>query len=337
MRRIPATVRRLIFVLAIWSVLTAGTVVKCSSDPGGLGSDIDRPVAADGYYTVALNGTVTGFMKATDPANLPLRYTIIDGPGQGRLENVDGNTGRFTYVPATLGVDSFSFRASNGFKVSNTAVVTIQVFETPTGTASGKSTGALQVMDDPMIPGAEIVLWDDGPGTLQRVYRGLPVPAETLAIDVEAFSMDTLNPQTISASLRSGLTFVSRDGGSDWRAGSPPYVPCPATKERTESVTAMPTRCPILPDESVLGDGDEGAGAAKTTSSLVEDRFRSGAWRWAISGSRTVVLQTRDGGQSWTMLRELEIGDLRLASCTGPDLCLLDGNGTHFWRFDTVR
>jgi len=337
MGRFSATARRLVPGLVIWSVLTAGTVVKCSSDPGGLGSDVDRPVAADGYYTVAINGTVTGFMKATDPAGLPLVYSLVDGPGQGSLKNFDGKTGRFTYVPATLGVDSFSFRASNGFKVSNSAVITFQVFETSTDSLSGKSAGALQVTDDPAIPGAAIVLWNDGPGTLQRTFRGLPVPAETLATGVRSFSIDPLDPRAISASLGSGVTIVSRNGGTDWREGGPEYVPCPATRQPDASASPMTTGCPILPDDSALATEAGADAPAGLTVSLIEDRFRSGAWRWAVSGSRTIVLETRDGGQTWTVRRELEIGNLRLTGCTGADLCLLDGEGTRFWRFGTAR
>lgn len=337
MRRFAAIARRLIPGFAVWGVLTAGTVVKCSSDPGGLGSDVDRPVAADGYYTVAINGTVTGFMKATDPAGLPLVYSLVDGPGQGSLQNFDGKTGRFTYLPATLGVDSFSFRASNGFKVSNSAVITIQVFETSTGSVSGKSAGALQVTDDPATPDAAIVLWNDGLGTLQRTYRGLPVPAETLATGVRSFSIDPLDPRAISASLGSGVTIFSRNGGTDWQEGGPAYVPCPATKQSAAAAPPMSTGCPILPDDSALATEAGADDRAGLSVSLIDDRFRSGTWRWAVSGSRTIVLQTRDGGQTWTVMRELEISNLRLTGCTDADLCLLDGDGTQFWRFETAR
>ena len=67
--------------------------------------------------------------------------------------------------------------------------------------------------------------------------------------------------------------------------------------------------------------------------SLADDPLRTGTWRLAISDSRTVVMLTRDDGNTWNVLRELEVGDIRLATCEEGILCFLDGSGTHFWRF----
>jgi len=321
----------------IWAILTGGTVVKCSSDPGGLGSGNDPPVAADGLYTVAVSGTVTGFMKATDPDGRPLTYAIVAGPGQGSLQNVDAATGRFTYVPRTTGVDSFSFRASNGLLVSNVAVITIQIFNSAAGVVAMKPSGAAQVADDPLTPGATIVLWNDGKGTLQRIYRGQRVPAMTLATDVRAFSVDPLAPATIVASLRSGTAVVSEDGGSRWREGALFPSPCRIEDDGPDPEAPMAWHCPILPEGLSRAVKNDGGDSTAPTVSLIEDRLRAGTWRLAVSGPRTLVMETRDGGLSWTVLRELEVGHVRLATCEEGSLCLLDRAGTHLWRFDADR
>jgi len=326
-----AIARRILLVLAIWALLTGGTVISCSSDPGNLGPGNKPPVAADSYYTVAVNGTLTGFMKATDPQGYPLTYAVVAGPTQGSLQNVDTNTGRFTYLPGTLGVDSFSFRASSKFQSSNTAVITIQVFDSTQGTAATKPSGVVQVADDPAIPGAVIVLWDDGQGTLQRIYRGLPVPAETLATGVSTFSTEPLSPGSVAVYLVDGTTV---GGGTDTsrRASTPVGSSCLVPND------AYPDHdggCPMVTSAMIGSLGADVAGDGGMAISLQRDDLRAGAWRLAVSGDRTVVLSTPDSGNTWAVSGTLDIGDLRLASCTEGSLCLIDGDGTHVWRIVT--
>ena len=85
--------RRWLLVSGIWLVLTGGTVVSCNSDPSGLGSGNRPPVAADSFYTLAENGTLTAFMKATDPDGDRLTFRIVAGPRIGTLRDVDSSTG----------------------------------------------------------------------------------------------------------------------------------------------------------------------------------------------------------------------------------------------------
>ena len=326
-----STARRILLVLAIWGVLTGGTVIKCSSDPGNLGPGNKPPVAADSYYTVGVNGTLTGFMKATDPQGYPLTYAVISGPTQGSLQNVDAETGRFTYLPGTLGVDSFSFRASNTFQSSNTAVVTIQVIDTTQGTAATKPSGVVQVADDPATPGAVIVLWDDGRGTLQRIYRGLPVPAETLGNGVSTFSTEALSPGSVAAALGRGTTIR---GGADisWPASTPAGSSCPVPNDGYPDHDGG---CPMVTSAMIGRLEADVAGDGGMAISLQRDDLRAGGWRLAVSGARTVVLSTPDSGNTWAVSGTLDIGDLRLASCTEGSLCLIDGDGTHVWRIVT--
>ncbi len=336
MKNFP-TVRRLVLVLFLWALLTGGTAIRCGSDPGNLGPDRDPPVAADGLYTIGVTGTLTAFMKASDPNGFPLTYSIVSGPGQGSLQDVDTKTGRFTYLPGAVGVDSFSFRATNSFQASNVAVVTIQVLEAPLEAAATKPSGADQVADDPLTPGAMIVLWDDGIGTLQRVYRGLPIPADTLATGVVRFDLDPLRPGRIRASLGSASGIVSDDGGDRWRDGPEPPSDCLSGRDAGTHGPPGTAACAVLTDSLslALGSDDRGRKTDSETWSLLQDTLRAGAWRLAISGPRTVVLETRDDGHSWTILRELAIGDLRLVACADRNICLMDVTGTALWRFET--
>jgi len=327
-----AIARRILLILAIWAALTGGTVISCSSDPGNLGPGNKPPVAADSYYTVAVNGTLTGFMKATDPQGYPLTYAVVTGPTQGSLQNVDAGTGRFTYLPGTLGVDSFSFRASNKFQSSNTAVITIQVIDTTQGTAAVKPSGVVQVADDPATPGAVIVLWDDGRGTLQRIYRGLSVPAETLATGVSTFSTDPLSPGSVSADLVDGATIVVDGTETSWRASTPAGSPCPVPNDGDPGLYGG---CPMVTSAMIGMLEADVAGDGGMETSLQQDDLRAGAWRLAVSGDRTVVLGTPDSGNTWSVSGTLDIGGLRLAKCMEGSLCLIDGDGTHVWRIVT--
>jgi hypothetical protein len=63
--------RRLPFVVIAWTALSGDAIVSCSSDPGGFSSSNRAPMAADSFYTVSADGSVTGFMQATDPDGDP--------------------------------------------------------------------------------------------------------------------------------------------------------------------------------------------------------------------------------------------------------------------------
>lgn len=70
-------------------------------------------------------------LNGVDPNNLALGYIIISPPSHGLLIDFDLAVGSITYQPARgyVGIDSFSFKASNGFLHSDTAIVTIIISE----------------------------------------------------------------------------------------------------------------------------------------------------------------------------------------------------------------
>jgi Ca2+-binding RTX toxin-like protein len=87
----------------------------------------DAPVAADGSFTLAEDGTLSGSVTATDVEDDALTYTVVGGPAHGTLElNGDGT---FTYRPFAnyFGSDSFTFGVSDGNGGTTTGVVSLVV------------------------------------------------------------------------------------------------------------------------------------------------------------------------------------------------------------------
>lgn len=90
------------------------------------------PVAANDSYSVAAGGTLSvaspGVLaNDTDPDGDPITAVPVTGPAHGVL-TLSAN-GSFTYVPSAgySGSDSFSYRATDGYLSSNTAVVSLTV------------------------------------------------------------------------------------------------------------------------------------------------------------------------------------------------------------------
>ena len=97
----------------------------------------DAPVGNDDSYAVAVNATLSVDAESgvlandTDVENDPLTAVLVDGPTHGVLEfNADGS---FTYTPDTdfRGIDTFTYRATDGDELSNLVTVTITVNTLP--------------------------------------------------------------------------------------------------------------------------------------------------------------------------------------------------------------
>ncbi len=85
------------------------------------------PVASDGRITASPGVTVNGALSASDPDGDPLKYSIVSGPGKGTLKINDIAGGGFSYAAhaGADGVDSFSFKVSDGMVDSNVATVSV--------------------------------------------------------------------------------------------------------------------------------------------------------------------------------------------------------------------
>jgi hypothetical protein len=84
------------------------------------------PSASSSSVSTGMNLPVEVSLSATDPNNLPLTYAISDNPVQGVISE---SAGVYTYTPNNdyIGLDSFTYTASNGTYTSPNATVSITI------------------------------------------------------------------------------------------------------------------------------------------------------------------------------------------------------------------
>jgi len=343
---------RLLLICCAWVVLSGQTIIRCSSgDDNDLlppPGDNRPPVAADAFYQVSSVGTLVGFMRATDPDGDNLSYRVVSGPSLGSLQDIDSSTGRFTYIPGSVGTDSFSFRANDGGRDSNTAVVTITIVQASAvqvgpglannsaQDAGGAPLAALAAMaTDPLDPDALLIQWAPPADQVQRIgAHGMPVAA-----DPDARSRLSRSPGLI-------------------RFGQPLLAP---------AQTAVRVPEESLPDGRVLARAEDqfgvrgrllvstGAGLTRIWHSqdagiswrqlgpdlpgpangarLLQDRQQPLRWTVALEIDRTwQVLTSDDAGATWRWLIRIPAVDLRIVACTLNTICLANGDGSQLWR-----
>jgi hypothetical protein len=125
------------------------------------------PVAADSNVTVLEDTPVEITLQATDPDTDEMTYSIDSGPSAGALESLSGN--RVVYTPDAnyTGMDSFTFRAHDGFWDSNTATVNLTVIPDCTPQAPHAFFGLVTIDGEPAPVNTTIMA--AGPGVSQNV------------------------------------------------------------------------------------------------------------------------------------------------------------------------
>jgi hypothetical protein len=95
------------------------------------GNDGSSLTAADLSFTLNLSSTsvLQGTLSATSPLNNAVTFQILSQPQHGILKLTDSELGLFTYTPTSgyTGTDSFTYEATDGNLISNTATATITV------------------------------------------------------------------------------------------------------------------------------------------------------------------------------------------------------------------
>ncbi len=105
---------------------------RVDSDPGTVSITIepvnDAPIANDQSVTTEEDMPVDITLTATDVDGDSLTYSVLDVPGHGALSGIPPD---LSYEPDAgfFGSDSFTFKANDGDLDSNTAIVSIEVFE----------------------------------------------------------------------------------------------------------------------------------------------------------------------------------------------------------------
>ena len=112
---------------------------------------------------------VAGMLAATDPDGDPLTFSLASNGSLGTATIVDVATGAFSYVPNrdANGIDTFTFRASDGTFESDLATVTVIVWP---------------VNDAPVAPGLTVAGDEDTPATFMLPGSDVDSPALTYAI-----------------------------------------------------------------------------------------------------------------------------------------------------------
>ncbi|EKQ69168.1 pre-peptidase C family protein [Leptolyngbyaceae cyanobacterium JSC-12] len=222
----------------------------------------DAPIANNNTFNVApagtLNVTLPGVLaNDTDVDGDPLTATLVTTPIGAASFTLNPN-GSFTYVPQVgfLGNDSFTYRASDGITVSNTATVTLSVTSNlpPTAnpdTFSVQANGTLTVGN---------VLTND-----TDADNNVPLTASVVAAPANALSF-TLRPDG-SFSYRPALNFTGTDTFTYIAVDSLGGSSTPATV--TFSVTPA-NRAPIAANDTVTVRSD-GASTITTPGILVND------------------------------------------------------------------
>ncbi len=94
------------------------------------GKEDKAPVAEDFAIETYKNLPNTGMLKASDPEEQALTYTVVRSPKRGAVEL--GQDGSFTYTPKKnkVGIDSFTYTATDpAGNVSRIATVTVQILK----------------------------------------------------------------------------------------------------------------------------------------------------------------------------------------------------------------
>jgi hypothetical protein len=94
-----------------------------------------RPSADSQSVSLDMNEAIEIRLKASDPDDDSLIFTIIDSPQHGSVNNLDPASGLLTYVPVNgySGNDRFTFKVSDGQEESFLAEVAIRVLESDSG------------------------------------------------------------------------------------------------------------------------------------------------------------------------------------------------------------
>ena len=173
----------------------------------------DVPTAANDTYSTAEDNALTvpaasGVLgNDSDPDGNQLSAVLGSGPSHGTLTlNADGS---FTYRPAAnyIGIDSFTYRASDGSLASELATVTLTVTavnDTPTVTvAAGGTCGR-----------------DDHSGTLNLTVADVESGAEVLTLSASSTSNQALVPTGNVILAGSGAARTMTVSAVDGRSGT---------------------------------------------------------------------------------------------------------------------
>ena len=203
----------------------------------------------------------SGTLLASNRPGLPLIYSIVANRTKGAASITNASTGAFVYIPALNlnGTDAFSFRATNGTYVTNTATVSVTIV--PVNDAPIASNGAAVVSAGSSVTSTLAATdVDTASRTFTIVSNGTKGTATITNVATGAYSYTA----GADASGSDTFTFRANDGSLDSNvatitvtitAGSSPNRPpvavtagaAPATSIRFDAATDELARSTIVP------------------------------------------------------------------------------------------
>jgi hypothetical protein len=195
------------------------------------------PAAQNGALSTVEDTSATGTLVATDPGGLPLTYSIVSSGSKGTATITNAATGQYTYAPAAnaYGSDSFTFRASNGTYLSNTATVSVIISAVNDPPVAGNS--AISVAAGASVSGVLSVTEVDGDALAFSIMTNGSKGTATIvnastgtfsySANAGASGTDTFTFRVNDATVNSNVATVTVTIGSSAPGNSPP-VPLPA-------------------------------------------------------------------------------------------------------------
>jgi YD repeat-containing protein len=155
-----------------------------------------------GYSTPLNTALVVGSSSSIlnndwDPEGSSLTASVVTNPANGTLSNFSGSAGTFTYTPnqGFAGIDSFSYKASDGTKDSNVVTVSIAV-----GDHFGPRTNLEEATRGSLLrSGATTLAAALTPG-LELFYNSLTAPKPIIVLETFLMSSSSV-PDEIQARL----------------------------------------------------------------------------------------------------------------------------------------
>ena len=192
------------------------------------GKEDKAPVAEDFSVETYKNLPNEGKLKVSDPEGQSLTFTVVRGPKRGTVEvNADGT---FTYTPKKnkVGVDSFTYTATDpAGNVSRTATVTVQILKPTDARQYTDTVGHTCRFEAEWLRNTGLFVGEQVGGNacfypdktvsrqefLAMVVKVLDIPLE----DAETVQLPENTPQWLkpylAAAQRSGLTANWQTGG----------------------------------------------------------------------------------------------------------------------------
>ena len=158
---------------------------------------INKPPTSN-VVNISVNkgGSQAFSFSSTDPESQSLTHSIVANPGVGSLSGLSNTGGTYTHNNSNTLIDSFTYKANDGFEDGNTATVNVAVGVSPGASISTSGNAGIY-----LVP---IVLGTDA-GTFKAHFDAITVPDRfQILFDTAGTSNDIADMEVVADSLYVG-------------------------------------------------------------------------------------------------------------------------------------